>query len=156
MSKRLLFTILSVIPFFTAGAQAADIPLYFSGKVTGELVASVLTREKFEFEPGTITACTRTDVPPYLTSFRCDIKDVSASIKAGEKNLAVTLNSLVAFYKSHKGGNYREYNYKGTSADGPVALVLWHYVKSPEAIRGFIRFESLGLSMPIVAKPVTP
>ena len=153
MPKRLFLSIFTTIYLFTAGAFAADLPIYFTGKVTGELVASVLTREKFEFEPGTITYCKRTDVPPYLTSFVCDIKDVSASIKAGEKNLAVTLNSLVAFYKTHTSGTYREYNYKGTSADGPIVLVLWHYVKSPELIKGFIRFEGLGLSMPIVAKP---
>ena len=32
-----------------------------------------------------------------------------------------------------------------------VALLLWHYTRSPQSIKGHIKFENLGLVIPIVA-----
>jgi len=134
-----------------AGAFANNMPAYFKGAVTGELVVSVLTREHFALEPGKITFCKSSDAGS-ITSFRCEIEAVSATVfQTGGKSLSISLTSLVAFYKTHKGGSYREYNYTGTSPEGPVGLTLWHYNATPKTIRGFIKFDNLGLSVPIVA-----
>ncbi len=154
MFKALFFTFITAMNLLAVNAPAGDLPVYFTGKVTGELVSSVFSRENFEFSPGNITNCVRKDVPPYLSSFRCEVSDVLAKVaQAGGKSIEVKLGSLVVFYKFHKSGSFYEYNYTGTSDQGPVKLTLWHYVTTPEAIKGFITFSDLSLSVPIVAKP---
>ncbi len=137
---------------FSGFALAGGLPSYLSGTVTGELVNSVFTREHLELRPGTIKDCVRKDAPPYLTSFRCQIEAVTARVfQTGGKSLEIELNGLVAFDKTHGGGTYREYHYSGSSGEGPVKLVLWHYVLAPQKIKGHIQFENLGLVVPIVA-----
>jgi len=148
--KRFLSLFLAV--GFSGFALAGGLPSYLSGTVTGELVNSVFTREHLELQPGKVVDCVRKDVPPYLTSFRCKIEGVTARVfQTGGKSIDIKLDSLVAFDKNHKGGFFREYNFTGTSSEGPIALLLWHYNRSPQAIKGHIKFENLGLVVPVVA-----
>lgn len=134
---------------------AADVPVYFTRQVRGTLVTGFTRRETIAVDPGRILRCDRTSAGSMLTLFKCDIEGTTATVTdESGRTLTLRFEKLNAFYKTHSGGAYNEYNFIGTFRENgkevplvsEARLVLWYYLASPNEINGSIGLPRYGLS----------
>ena len=142
---------------FCLSGFSVELPSYL-GEVKGLVLTTLTGREGFEFQPGQVGDCTKTQVTG-LDTYRCEIKNAAARVtpSTGEA-LFVLLTELRVMYVTLKNGQIRQrYLFGGTwismSSQAPLStkvhLELWNYKSTPHDVKGVMTLSDYGMGAAI-------
>jgi hypothetical protein len=138
-------------------AGAATAPVYLS-HLKGTVLTSLVQRETFEFNPGTLSDCQQTVSDDSLAIYECSVS--GASVQVGSGMQAAFDKAWIAFASTPKTTTH-EYRFSADWREGSstglkssLVLDLSYDVAAPSDIQGTVGLSAYGVSGGIQASPV--